>query len=143
MVVATGEEFIDRTMESGSTSMTAPDRSRDLMFPSHPWDIFFRLGPWLGVLGLAAWTRWPFFPLLVFAGGSAVAALAARPLGGRARALSSAIVLAGALAGSSGHFYLRGISQDFDAYWDSRSARAEEALTERLQRLLSHRAKKP
>ena len=117
--------------------MTAPDRSRDLMFPSHPWDIFFRLGPWLGVLGLAAWTRWPFFPLLVFAGGSAVAALAARPRGGRARALSSTIVLAGALAGSSGHFYLRGISQDFDAYWDSRSARAEEALTERLQRLLT------
>ena len=117
--------------------MTAPDRSRDLVFPSHPWDIFFRLAPWLGVLGLAAWTRWPSFPLLVLAGGSAVAALAARPRGGRARALSSAIVLAGALAGSFGHVAMRRISQDFDAYWDSRSDRAEEALHERLDGLLT------
>ena len=117
--------------------MTAPDRSRDLMFPSYPWDIFFRLAPWLGVLGLAAWTRWPFFPLLVFAGGSAVAALAARPRGGRARALSSAIVLAGALAGSFGYVDMRRISQDFDAYWNSRSERAEEALNERLNGLLT------
>ena len=31
---------------------------------------------------------------------------------------------------------MRGISQDFDAYWDSRSALAVEALDERLQRLL-------
>ena len=107
------------------------------MFPSHPWDILFRLAPWLGVLGLAAWTRWPFFPLLVFAGGSAVAALAARPRGGRARALSSAIVLAGALAGSFGHVDMRRISQDFDAYWGSRSDRAEEALHERLDDLLT------
>ena len=117
--------------------MTAPDRSHDLIFPSHPWDVFFRLAPWLGVLGLVAWTRWPFFPLLVFAGGSAVAALAARPRGGRARALSSAIVLAGALAGSFGHVAMRRISQDFDAYWDSRSDRAEEALHERLDGLLT------
>ena len=107
------------------------------MFPSHPWDILFRLAPWLGVLGLAAWTRWPFFPLLVFAGGSAVAALAPRPRGGRARALSSAIVLAGALAGSFGHVDMRRISQDFDAYWGSRSDRAEEALHERLDDLLT------
>ena len=117
--------------------MTAPDRSHDLIFPSHPWDVFFRLAPWLGVLSLVAWTRWPFFPLLVFAGGSAVAALAARPRGGRARALSSAIVLAGALAGSFGHVAMRRISQDFDAYWDSRSDRAEEALHERLDGLLT------
>ena len=124
-------------MEGGSASMTAPDRSRDLMFPSHPWDIFFRLAPWLGVLGLAAWTRWPSFPLLVLAGGSAVAALAARPRGGRARQLSSAIVLVGALAGSFGHVAMRRISQDFDAYWDSRRDRAEEALHQRLDGLLT------
>ena len=101
------------------------------------WDTFTRLAPWLGVLGLVAWTRWHSVALLVLAAAFAVAALAAGLRGGRARALASAIVLAGALAGSSGHFYLRGISQDFDAYWDSRSARAEEALTERLQRLLT------
>ncbi|HAT18383.1 MAG TPA: hypothetical protein DCS76_11345, partial [Gemmatimonadetes bacterium] len=98
-------------------------------------DIFFRLAPWLGVLGLVAWTRWPVFPLFVFAGGAAVAALAARPRGGRARVLSSAIVLAGALAGSFAQFEMRGISRNFDAYWDSRSARAEEALDERLDDL--------
>ena len=99
-------------------------------------DIFLRLAPWLGVLGLVAWTRWPVFPLLVFAGGSAVAALAARPRGGRARALSSAIILAGALAGSYGQFEMRGISRDFDSYWDSRSDRAVEALDERLTSLV-------
>ena len=107
------------------------------MSSPHPWDIFFRLAPWLGVLGLAAWTRWPSFPLLVFAGGASVAALAARPRGGRARALSSAIVLAGALAGSFGHVAMSRISQDFGAYWDARSDRAEEALRERLDGLLT------
>ena len=71
----------------------------------------------------------------MFAGGAAVAALAARPRGGRARVLSSAIVLAGALAGSFAQFEMRGISRNFDAYWDSRSARAEEALDERLDDL--------
>ncbi len=101
------------------------------------WDTFTRLAPWLGVLGLVAWTRWHSVALLVLAAAFAVAALAAGLRTGRARALASAIVLAGALAGSSGHFYLRGISQDFDAYWRSRSARAEEALGERLQRLLT------
>jgi HAMP domain-containing protein len=87
-------------------------------------------------LGLAAWTRWPSIVLLVFAGVSALAVLAARPRAGRARALSSAIVLAGAMAGSTGYIALRRVSLDFDAYWGSRSARAEEALDERLQRLL-------
>ena len=116
--------------------MTDPNRSRDSLVPSRPWDTFTRLAPWLGVLGLVAWTRWPSVALLVFSGASALAVLAAHPRGGRARALSSAIVLAGAMAGSSGHIALRRISQDFDAYWGSRSARAEEALDERLQRLL-------
>ena len=102
-----------------------------------PWDTFTRLAPWLGVLGLAAWTRWPSVPLLVFAGASALAVLGARPRSGRARALSSALVLAGALAGSAGHIALRSISQDFDAYWASRSTRAGEELDERLQRLLA------
>ena len=100
-------------------------------------DILFRLAPWLGVLGLVAWTRWPSFLLLVFAGGAAVAALAARPRGGRARVLSSAIVLAGTVAGAFGHAGMRGISQDFDEYWVSRFDRAEEALDERLLRLLT------
>ena len=116
--------------------MTALNRFRDSSLLAHPWDTFTRLAPWLGVLGLVAWTRWPLVALLVFAGASAVAVLAARPRGGRARVLSSVIVLAGAIAGSSGHVALRRISQDFDAYWGSRSARAEEALDERLQRLL-------
>ena len=97
----------------------------------------FRLAPWLGVLGLAAWTRWPSFLLLVFAGGVAVAALAARPRGGRARVFSSAIVLAGTLAGAFGQAGMRRISQDFDEYWVSRFDRAEEALDERLLRLLT------
>ncbi len=136
-MIPTGEEFIDRTMEDGSASVTASDRSPDSMSSPRPWDIFFRLAPWLGVLGLAAWTRWPSFPLLVFAGGASVAALAARPRGGRARALSSAIVLAGALAGSFGHVAMRRISQDFGTYWDARSDRAEEALHERLDGLLT------
>ena len=117
--------------------MTVPDRLRDSPVPSDPWDTFTRLAPWLGVLGLAAWTRWPSVALLVFAGASALAVLAARPRSGRARALSSAIVLAGVMAGSYGHIALRRISQDFDAYWSSRSARAEKALDERLQRVLS------
>ena len=99
-------------------------------------DTFTRLAPWLGVVALAAWTRWPYFPLLVFAGGSAVAALAARPRSGWARALSSALVLAGAFSGAFGHVVMRGISQDFDAYWAPKSAQAVEALDERLQRLL-------
>ena len=107
--------------------MNAPRKGRDILF---------RLAPWLGLLGLVAWTRWPVFPLLLFAGGAAVAALlAARPRGGRARVLSSAIVFAGALAGSFVQFEMRGISRNFDAYWDSRSARAEEALDERLNDL--------
>ncbi len=89
------------------------------------------------MLGLAAWTRWSSIPLLVFAGASALVVLAARPRSGRARLLSSAIVLAGTLAGASGHVELRGISQDFDAYWASRSTRAEQALDDRLQRLLT------
>ena len=117
--------------------MTALDRSRDSLVPSRLRGTLTRLAPWLGVLGLAAWTRWPAVLLLVFASVSALVVLAARPRGGRARALSSAIVLAGAMAGSSGHLALRRISQDFDAYWGSRSARAEEALDERLQRLLA------
>ena len=99
-------------------------------------DLFIRLAPWLGVLALAAWTRWPSVALLVFAGASALTVLAARSGGGRARALSSAVILAGVIVGSFGHIALRRISQDFDAYWNSRSARAEEALDERLQRLL-------
>ena len=111
--------------------------SRDSLFSSRPWDIFTRLAPWLGVLGLAAWTRWPSVALLMFAGACALAALAARPRGGRARAISSAIVLVAALAGTFGHIVLRRISQDFDAYWASRSTRAEQALDERLQRLLA------
>ena len=137
VVVPTGEEFLDGTMEGGSASMTSPDRSRDSSSPSHLWDTYTRLAPWLGVLGLVAWTRWPSVALLVFAGASAFVVLAARPRGGRARVLSSVIVLAGAIAGSSGHIALRRISQDFDAYWSSRSARAGEALDERLQRLLT------
>ena len=96
---------------------------------------FTRVGPWMGVLGLVAWTRWPWVGLLVLAG--ALVVLAARPRGGRARVLASAIVLAGALAGLAGHIDLRRISQDFDGYWDSRSTRAEEALVERLERLLA------
>ena len=87
------------------------------------------------MLGLAAWTRWPTIAFLIFAGASALLVFVARPWG--ARTLSSAVVLAGALVGTSGHIVLRRISQDFDAYWSSRSARAEEALDERLQRLLA------
>jgi len=116
--------------------MTAADRSRDSLVLSRPWVTFIRLAPWLGVLGLAAWTRWPSVALLVFAGASALTVLAARPGGGRARALSSAVILVGVMAGSFGHIALRRISQDFDAYWGARSARAEEELDERLQRLL-------
>ena len=145
-VVPTGEEFIDGTMEGlpthGSrTWVRRPIRLRKAVMegpnPSHLAHTLTRLAPWLGVLGLAAWTRWPSVALLVFAGASAFAVLAARPRGGRARVLSSVIVLAGAIAGSSGHINLRRISQDFDAYWGSRSARAEEALDARLQRLLT------
>ena len=117
--------------------MTARDWSSDSLFRFRRWDTFTRLAPWLGVLGLAAWTRWPSVALLVFAGASALMVLAARPWRGRARALASAVVLAGALAGSAGHVVLSRISQDFDAYWSSRSARAEEALDERLTRLLT------
>ena len=109
--------------------MTALDQSRDSSSRSHLWDTYTRLAPWLGVLGLAAWTRWPSVALLVFAGASAFAVLAARPRGGRARVLSSVIVLAGVMAGSSGHIALRRISQDFDAYWGSRSARAGKHST--------------
>ena len=116
--------------------MNPPDRSRDSTVPSRRLDLFIRLAPWLGVLALAAWTRWPSVALLVFAGASALTVLAARSGGGRARALSSAVILAGVIVGSFGHIALRRISQDFDAYWNSRSARAEEALDERLQRLL-------
>ena len=116
--------------------MNPPDRSRDSLVPSRRSDLFIRLAPWLGVLALAAWTRWPSVALLVLAGASALTVLAARPGGGRARALSSGVILAGVMAGSFGHIALRRISQDFDAYWGSRSARAEEALDERLQRLL-------
>lgn len=117
--------------------MTVPNEFRDLRAPSDRWDTFARLAPWLGVLGLAAWTRWPSIAFLVFAGASALLVLGKRSVSGRARVLSSAIVLAGALAGASGHIVLRGISQDFDAYWSSRSVRAEEALDERLERLLA------
>ena len=116
--------------------MNPPDRSRDSTVPSRRLDLLIRLAPWLGVLALAAWTRWPSVALLVFAGASALTVLAARSGGGRARALSSAVILAGVIVGSFGHIALRRISQDFDAYWNSRSARAEEALDERLQRLL-------
>jgi hypothetical protein len=109
--------------------MNPPDRSRDSIVPSRRLDLFIRLAPWLGVLALAAWTRWPSVPLLVFAWASALTVLAARSGGGRARALSSAVILAGVMVGSFGHIALRRISQDFDAYWSSRSARAEEAVT--------------
>ena len=116
--------------------MTPQDRSGDSMVPSRRLDLLIRLAPWLGVLALAAWTRWPSVALLVFAGASALTVLAARPGGGPARALSSAVIFAGVIIGSFGHIDLRRISQNFDAYWDLRSARAEEALDERLQRLL-------
>ncbi|MEE8147359.1 MAG: hypothetical protein V3T24_07135, partial [Longimicrobiales bacterium] len=102
------------------------------------WETLGRLAPWLGVLALAAWTRWPSVALLAFAVASALAVLVARPLGGRARALSSVIILAGAIAGSAGQIDQRRISQDFDAYWSGRSARAEEALYERVQTLLTN-----
>ena len=49
--------------------MNPPDRSRDSMVPFRRLDLFIRLAPWLGVLALAAWTRWPSVALLVFAGG--------------------------------------------------------------------------
>ena len=117
--------------------MNIPDQPFAPFLSSGPWLAFTRVGPWLGVLGLAAWTRWPSVALLVFTGASAIAALAARSRGGRSRAISSAIVLVGALAGFFGHIVLHRISQDFDAYWGSRSVRAEEALDERLQRLLA------
>ena len=78
--------------------MTAPERSRDVMVPSRPWDIFFRLAPWLGVLGLAAWTRWPGVGWLAFSSVSSLSVFFARPRRGVAHAVAGIVVLAGVVA---------------------------------------------
>lgn len=116
--------------------MTASDARTDQQPSSSLWLTFTQVGPWLGVLGLAAWTRWPSVGWLIFSSASSLAVFTGRPRGGRARAVAGVVVLAGVLAGLVGQGRSRRVAGDFDAYWGTRSARAELALDSRLQRLL-------
>ncbi len=120
----------------GGLDMTASDARTDQQPSSSLWLTFTQVGPWLGVLGLAAWTRWPSVGWLIFSSASSLAVFTGRPRGGRARAVAGVVVLAGVLAGLVGQGRSRRVAGDFDAYWSTRSARAELALDSRLQRLL-------
>ena len=115
---------------TGSDGRAAPGPS-----PSS-WLTFTHVGPWLGVLGLAAWIRWPSVGWLMFSSASSLAAFTGRPRGGPARSIAGVVVLAGVLAGLVGQGVSRRVAGDFDAYWTARSARAESAVDSRLQRLL-------
>ena len=106
------------------------------MLHSGAWLALGRMGLWLGVLGLAAWTRWPWVGWLVFSAFATLAALAVRPKRGAARTVVGLVVLAAIAAASYGHRVSRQVSLDFDAYWEARAARAEAAVGDRLGRLL-------
>jgi len=95
------------------------------------------VGPWLGVLGLAAWTRWSWLVWLGFSSVTSLSVFLARPRRGRAQTVAGLVVLVGVVAGLVGNEMSRRVSQDFDAYWNTRNARAEIALDERLDRLLA------
>ena len=116
--------------------MSAPNDPSNPMLHSGPWPALGRMGLWIGVLGLAAWTRWPWVGWLAFSAVSAFAALTVRPKRGAARAVAGLVVLAAIVAASYGHWVSRRVSLDFDAYWEARDARAEAALGDRLGRLL-------
>jgi len=95
------------------------------------------VGPWVGVLGLAAWTRWPWVGWLGFSSVASLSVFSARPRRGIAHTIAGVVVLAGVVAGFVGHEKSRRVSQDFDRYWEARNARAEIALANRLERLLT------
>ena len=54
-----------------------------------------------------------------------------------AHAVAGMVVLAGVVAGFVGHEVSRRVSQDFHTYWEARNARAEIALDQELERLLT------
>ncbi len=116
--------------------MSVPNQPSAPLPSSGPWLAFTRIGPWLGVLGLVAWTRWPWVGWLAFSSAASLSAFAARPRRGVAHYVAGLVVLGGVVAGFYGHQVSRRVSLDFDAYWEGRNARAEAALGRRLERLL-------
>ena len=116
--------------------MSTPNQPPAPLLAFDLWRACTRIGPWLGVLGLAAWTRWPWLGWLPLSSFAALSVFAARPRKEVAQAVACLVVVAGVVAATFGHHVSRRVSLDFDAYWEARNLRAEGALSQRLERLL-------
>ena len=92
---------------------------------------------WLGLLVLAAWSRWPEawllagVPLLVLVGLRGIRRAFPYPA-----ALASVLLVAGSAGGFAAHLQLRQIQFRWEDVWSRREARAASVLTEELDRLL-------
>ncbi len=91
---------------------------------------------WAGVLGLAAWTRWPVpWWLLIPAGCFLLWALRSRPRR-RLQAVAALSLLAGTVLGFAAQSQLRPPGPEEDSLWTREADRVGEDLTQRFEALL-------
>jgi signal transduction histidine kinase len=93
--------------------------------------------PWIGLLSLVAWTRWPGWTWLLPVPLIAVWGLLRPRTASGVYRLAHLLLLLGAGAGFLGQRSLGRVGNEFDRYWEDRRVRAEALLSERLDALLS------
>lgn len=91
------------------------------------------MSPWLGVVALAAWVRWPHPWILLLVVGAALTWIGTTDSRSKLQSAGVAILVLASTAGFWGHGDLLRYGPDWESYWTNRQLQVREELDEQLQ----------